>query len=292
MEHRSASQLRYSVIRYTPDTVVGETLNVGLIMHSLDKEVKFRLEMLPPTAAKFKYYFQNTHYLHEYKSFFDMYSYYFDKNENLTGSVGNITLASIHSEEFLDEIHEKTKFTKFYFSKPKSARSSDIDRLFNSLYKTYVTSLSFNEDVRKMTVRKHIKQLFVDTGVWETKIAKDKIITPIRDLTNFEVKIDYSFKNGVWNYLQAMPSESSHAKTVEWFAKTKMLVENLSDSGEIIHLVYHSNDFRDEHSQEILDYLENINRDRVNKIDLNDSLKVTRLLNKVQTEAHDLDAVM
>lgn len=292
MEKRDASQLRYSIIRYTPDVVVGETLNVGLIMHSCNEEVQIRFEMLPTTSTKFKYYFQNIHLLHEYKSFSDMYNYYFANNNNLTGSVGDFALASTHSEEFLEEIYEKTKFSKFYFTKPKIARSSDLNRLFNSLYKTYVNSFNINEDVRKMTVRKHIKQLFIDKGVWESKIAKDKVITPIKDLSNFQVKIDYSFKNGVWNYLQTMPSESSHAKTVEWFAKTKMLVENLTDSGEIIHLVYHSNDFNNEQSKEILNYLENMNKDRVNKIDLNDPVKVNGLLNKVQNEAHDLSAVM
>ncbi|MDX5982235.1 DUF3037 domain-containing protein [Exiguobacterium profundum] len=288
MEKRITSKLRYSIIRYTPDTLAGETLNVGLIMHSCHENVFTRFEMLSPSSPKLKYHFHNTHIQNEYKSFMNVYEYYFSHNEDLTGNVHEFSIAPIFSEDYLDKIYEETKFSKFFFTQPKVARSSNMDRLFNSLYAAYVDPLYNHVDEKKITVRKHMRNLFIENGVWETKILKDKLVTPIEDLNNFQVKIDYSFKNGVWNYLQAMPSDSSHAKTVDWFAKTKMLVENLSDSGEVIHLVYHSSDFENEHLQEILNYLENMDKERVNKIDLNDNQVVNALLLKVQNEAHDI----
>ncbi|MCS4440090.1 DUF3037 domain-containing protein [Clostridium botulinum] len=97
---KSKRKICYSIIRYSPDQLKGEIVNVGLIFFSYgNKEVNFF--MLDERSNKLKAIMNNSVELEIYKSYKDMIEFYLKKSkEDISGIVGNVYVGSYYEEDF------------------------------------------------------------------------------------------------------------------------------------------------------------------------------------------------
>lgn len=66
-----------------------------------------------------------------------------------------------------------------------------------------------------------MKSVFEEQQLLDKKIVHDFTITPIKDLDNIKINIDFGYRNRVWNYLQAIPTISG--KYLKKFSPYKMI---------------------------------------------------------------------
>ncbi|QPC48495.1 hypothetical protein [Mangrovibacillus cuniculi] len=94
-------------------------------------------------------------------------------------------------------------------------------------------------DHKQVSVKKYLRDIFQEKKLLDKKVAHDFSITPIKDLDNIKINIDFGYKNGVWNYMQTIPTLTGPSKNTEWFAKTKFMFENLEKDTKVILCIDH-----------------------------------------------------
>lgn len=95
----------YSIVRYSPDELSGEVVNVGVIVHSVIHENILNYFLLEETSPKVRPLIRTKSDESTYKSFRDILDYYLKECLNtLDGSVGTLNISSPHSSNFLMEL--------------------------------------------------------------------------------------------------------------------------------------------------------------------------------------------
>lgn len=286
MENRKA--VWYSVIRYMADTLAGEIINVGLIMHTVDGGPLLKYYLIDENSPKIRAIIHSNYEMNLYKSFKDAFEFYLDNNkDNLYGFVGDIKISSHLDKEFLQHLYAYYEGKKLSICKPTFSLSNDFDGLFKSLFEVYVGKKYLPKEHKEVSIRKYMKSIFEERNLLNRKVIQDHIIYPFKELTNIKIHIDYSFKNGVWNYLQAIPNLSGSAKHTEWFAKTKLMSENLSDDAKV-HLLYRKSDYEnDSEFYNTVGYIAEMDT-RIIKLDIENECKFNELLDTIEHTAKDI----
>lgn len=287
MERRKA--VWYSIIRYSPNELNAEIINVGLILHSTEDKARVKLLMLDENSNKLRAVIGNKVGLNTYKTYKEALEYYLMKSkDDLSGTVGAVTIASYYDPDFLNTLRKYYENRKLQFTEPNFAFTENVDMLFESLFTTYIGAQYLQKEATTMTAKKIMKDLFEQKNLLGRKVKSDILFNPIETLEDLQLKIDFSFKNGVWNYLQTVPSLSRPAQNSEWFAKTKLLIDNLEEENSKIHILYRHSDFsKNEGLDTIVNYL--VNHKKISKINIDDNKNVTELCEYIEKEAEEIE---
>lgn len=283
----------YSIVRYCADDLAGEIINVGVLLHVIGDKVETKYLLLEDHSPKIRAVVESNVDINIYKSFKDSLEYYINKSvENIFGEVGEICIGTPLEENFLEKLYDYNRNKKLSLSRPTYSLSSNPDILFNKLFETYIGKKYMMQNHKQVSVKKYLKGVFEERKLLDKKVAHDFTITPIKDLDKIKINIDFGYKNGVWNYMQTIPNLSGPSKNTEWFAKTKFMFENLEHDAKI-HLMYRSSDISDKNEFfEVVNYLSNLDSDRIVKFDLDDRNKVSELCNIIERDAHNIDELL
>ena len=183
--------------------------------------------MLDEKSNKLKAIMNNPVELEIYKSYRDMIEYYLKKcKDDMSGVVGKISIASYYDEDFLEKIIDYYSNKELKFSKINFAFTKNVDKLFETILNRYLGKENVNfEKTNTMTAKKYMKNIFKQNINLKKRVKNDMLINPIKDLDDLKVKIDFTFKNGVWNYMQAIPKIDNNNKNTDWFSKTQLLLD-------------------------------------------------------------------
>lgn len=292
MEGRRTS--RHSIIRYMPSDLKGEVINIGVIIHLVEGEKGYiKYHLLDENSPKLKAILETSFELNEYKSFKNVIEHYLSQDSNMFDSVGVVNFGSIHSEDFLNQLYNSFESKKMFFSEPMVSRSSNIDKLFEVIHNRYVGKGLLLTDEKNINVKKYVRQVFENEGVLDKKVKQNLSIHPFKELETLKINIDFSFRNGVWNYLQAIPAVSGPSKTAEWFAKINLLLDALEGDDEtMVHLIYRSSEISSEkETLDTMNYLLSKRSGRITRLDLDDKIAMRNLLYKINHEAYDFEKI-
>ncbi|MNW56521.1 hypothetical protein D3C74_342410 [compost metagenome] len=202
------------------------------------------------------------------------------------GSVGSLTIESPYYNNFLIKLYEFFLSKKMHLSEPTFSLSSNLDGLLKSLFNTYVGEKYFPTVSKDKNVKSIVRKIFEDRHFLDIKVKQDIGINPLPDLP-VKINIDFGFKNGVWNYMQATPSMNNPSKNTEWFAKTKFLIENVGEDAKI-YLMYRKSVLSEKNETiKMIKYF-NSENDLVVGMDLDDHFVVENLCSKIENEANEL----
>ncbi|KXZ18958.1 hypothetical protein AXI59_15595 [Bacillus nakamurai] len=279
----------YSVVRYQSDQLAGEVVNVGVILHTLDGDVPTMFYLVEETSPKLRSLIHSPVDANLYKSFKDALEYYLIKSQdNILGQVGSVIIGSQDKKTFLDDLYDYYKDKKLTLSRPKFSLADDLKGFLEAIFNVYVGK-GYMQKQKTHSIKKQMRSIFEERRLLEKKVMHDFSIEPIEGLESVKIKIDFGYKNGVWNYLQSIPIINGNTKKTEWFAKTKFLYENAPD-GAKIHLLYRKSDLDQSDIKNELNYLENMDN-RIIRFDLENQQKIIELCNTIEREAHDIDSL-
>ncbi|MGL4730310.1 MAG: DUF3037 domain-containing protein [Clostridium sp.] len=290
---KSRRRISYSVIRYSPDDLKGEIINVGLLLHDyLDQKVKFF--MLDEKSSKLRAILEDKNEVILYKTNRDILEFYLEKSkDDMSGVVGDFHITSYYDEDFLMKMYEFYQNKKIRFSKPNVAYTKDEKMLFDTILKRYVGEKNvILEKTTTMTAKKYMKKIFTDNENLNKRIKSDYVIKPIKELDDLEVKIDFTFKNGVWNYMQTIPKITNTNKNTEWFSKTQLILESDSKIDSKVHLIYKNSDLiEDESTYHLIRYI----KSKYTNVDVHDIDKqedINNLCSYIENEGEILQDVI
>ncbi|OCA87272.1 DUF3037 domain-containing protein [Pseudobacillus wudalianchiensis] len=291
MESRKACW--YSIVRYCANELTGEVVNVGVILHSIEEKALIKYQLISENSPKIRAITDSQVEVNIYKTFKDALEYYMTKNtENLLGIVGDVQIGSLMDEKFLDKLYEHYKDKKLFLSRPKFSLTRNLEGVFRSLFETYVGISYLETEHKEVSTKRLLKGLFEEKKLLDRKVMQDFSITPIKDLDIIKINIDFGYKNGVWNYLQAIPYIGGPSKNTEWLAKTKFMFENIENDTKV-HLMYKSSNIENmEDFMGVLNYLSSLDANRILKLDLDDTRKVLELCDVIERDAHDIDELL
>lgn len=238
-------RILYSIVRFSPDDIKGEIINVGLIFHNIeDKRVKYY--MIDDKSPKLKAVVENDIEMNLYKTYKEMLGYYIDKSNDISGVVGDVYIASYYEEDYINKLCKYYQDNKLSFSEPNIAYTKNEKKLFETILNRYIGKSNVElEKVNTMTAKKYIRKIFNSNENLRRRIENDKIIKPIKELSDLEIKIDFSFKNIEWNYMQAIPKINKNNKNEDWFSKIQLILDGNIERSKI-HLLYKMSDIKDD----------------------------------------------
>lgn len=272
----------YSIIRFMPDKIRGEILNIGLIMHSPENgELKYQI--LDAQNDKLRSLLPNDVEFTTYKVLKEYAEYYLQSLQNHE----SLLLPDSFNTTFLMELNNK--FPKeFILSEPTFSRTSDESRLFSRLLDTYIGEefLKSQGSFTQINTKKYIKNVLEEKKLIGTKVKWNAKLTPIKDFRNMQFNIDFVYKNGVLNLLNAVPSSRDNLNN--WFTKVNTVIDTYQkESG--IYIFYNENDpiNYDNTLKDMLIYLKSKD-ERIINLDVNSS-EFKALCNKIETEGKAIE---
>lgn len=291
MERTTKYEISYSIIRYTPDELRGETINAGLIFYNYqNNQTKYFL--LDEKSQKIKNILDNSIEVEIYKNYKSILEYYLNKSKDtLDGTVGGIRIASYFEELFLEKIYEEYQNKKMTLTKPNKAYTRDVEQLFNVILKRYIGEKNIVKEHTTMNAKSYMKKIFEENQLINTKIKLDMVLKPIEELNDFKIKVDFSFKKNQWNYMQTISANSNASKNIDWFAKTQLMVDKLDQSTSKIHLIYKKSEIKEDISiYTFLRYLEK-RYSNVQILNLDKNQEVVNLCKYIKEECEDLEKI-
>ncbi|MEK4189963.1 DUF3037 domain-containing protein [Paenibacillus sp. FSL L8-0494] len=281
----------YSIVRYSPDELSGEIINVGVIVHSAVGDNILHYFLLDESSPKVRSIISSKAEELTYKSFKEILDYYLKESpKSLDGSVGGLEIGSPHSTNYLLELRKFFKNKKMNLSEPTFSLSSDISGLFKALFNSYVGEKYYPIGDKEQNIKSIVRKIFEDNHFMNTKVKQDIGLYPIPELP-VKINVDFGFKNGVWNYMQVTPDIKNASKNTEWFTKTQFLIENVKDDAKV-YLMYRKSSLHGEKNEtmNIINYFND--KDRVFGVDLDDQSRMKNLCHKIEREAHLIEEVI
>ncbi len=280
-------KLWYSIVRYSPDEIKGEVINVGLVMHNFSEEKDIIYYILDEKSSKIKALLTSKNEIALYKSFREIIEYYLSHcKDDISGYVGNIKMGSIYSEDFLKNVYEYNLNKKMYLSNPQFAKTADINRLFNSLFDRYIgNDYKTTKKNTHITTKQYMRKLFKEKNLLGTKVESDIVIAPVAELKNIKYKMDFQFKNGCNNYIYTIPDLDSYN---EWFAKTDIMLRHIMNHTDSkVNLLYRHSDLRNNKELfNIISYF--LKKDNVYKINIDSKDETLKLCNYIEEHAENI----
>lgn len=283
METRRRSKGYYTIIRYIPDIYNGEIFNVGLILHSEEGTVKFKF--IEKEESKIKAFNENK--LNLYLSYKNKMNYYLENTQGLVGLVGELAIASPKNEAFLKLMKDYFSNENITFTNPKPIISKDIHSSFKGLYTKYVGPLE--ELSIKENTKTEVTKLFEKHKYIGSKIKKNHKIKPIKNMDNIVMKIDFVYKNGVWNYLQVVPDLNTDKKKLDFLAEMKLFYSSINENDKVkfIYKTENKNEIR-----KLINYLEMLGP-KTEEVNLINTIEVNNLLKDISLYAkEDIESLL
>lgn len=285
-------KILYSVIRYSPDSIKGEIVNVGLVFHNVE-DAKVKYFLLDEKSNKLRALFINKAEKNLYKSYKEIMEFYLNKSKNdISGIVGETHIASYFEKDFIYKLYEYFNKKEMMLSLPNIAYTKNEDKFFETILKRYVGEINIDDKKENtLTAKKYLKKVFSQNKNLNMKIKSDLIVKPIEELDDLEIKIDFTFKSDYWNYMQTIPKIDSRNKNTEWFSKMQLLLDAKFEFTKI-HLIYKKSDvYEDKATYHLLKYLQNkYNNLEVHNIDKKDSIE--KLCDYIETEGETLEDIV
>ncbi|WP_127549643.1 DUF3037 domain-containing protein [Paenibacillus amylolyticus] len=274
----------YSIIQYCPNEIRGEKINVGVMLHNYTEGKLFH-SILDENTTKIKSLLYDEISTKVYKIQKDEVDFYFKQMYEEF----DLFKPNLYEKNYLSNL--LTIFPKqFILSEPTFSMSRDADQLFDSLFKTYIGEITSKEvikDIPTINVKNYTKSIFTDNNWIGTKVKSNVKIHPIKDLQNMHFQVDFVFKNGIWNLIQATPSNTSNDKLIEWFSKTKTMLSSYQRESDV-YLIYNKDDQMNEDNtlSDMVTYLQKEDN-RVKLAEIK-SPSFENLCHKVEKEAKDI----
>lgn len=287
---QSKTKVSYSILRYSPDVLKGEIINIGLILYdySNNSVISFLLDEKSP---KLKAVLDNSVEYDIYKTDKESIEYYLKKTKNdISGVVGEVYIASCYDEKFIDTLYKYFEGKRLRLSPPAIAYTKNTNKIFDTILARYIgeTNVPFGK-TNVTTVKKYMKNVIESNEKLKSRIITDKIIKPIEDLDDIQIKVDFTFKNGRWNYMQAIPNVSQQSKNIDWFSKIELMLQNHEIKQSHIHLLYKKTDIiTDIATYNLLKYL-NRKYENVDILDIDKKADVDNLCRFIENEAQVLE---
>ncbi|WP_302967259.1 DUF3037 domain-containing protein [Intestinibacter bartlettii] len=280
----------YSIIRYSPDDIKGEIINVGLIMHILGEEKKIKYYIIKENSPKLKSIYYSALDQELYKSYREVLDFHLSNSmKNICLNIDSSNVISPYIDNFLEELYKAYKGKALYLSKPQFGLTKNVENLFNAIFDTYIGKkyLDLAEKITKST-KSYIKDIFENRKLLYTKVLPNVEINPINDLQSITLKIDFKFKNGHNNYIQTLPKVDEINKQKDWIFRNDYLFNHLKiHENAKINLLYRSSEVEnDVNLKGILShYLKNEN---ITAIDANNNEKIVQLCDNIEEHAEDI----
>lgn len=273
----------YSIIRYSPNNVRGETINVGIILFNAEigefqietlKHTNSKLRSLLPTQKELSVYKLHTDFINHYsKTFLTDITNYKDK------------LNQDFFEEFINNMPKEITF-----SEPTHANfdSENQEKLLKKLLELYIGKYFLqNTEVTSAKIKNYVRNSFIEEDILETKVKANARIHPIPNKDFISANIDFVYKNGVLNFMQVAPSKEN---MTNWFNKINTVIDNYDKETKYHIFLDESFNRSDEDFLEMMNFLEEkLTRTRLNVIDIH-SPKFKRLCKKIKLEGQDVDS--
>lgn len=244
----------YSIISYQPDYLKNERLNVGVIVHSPEKEF-LKWFILDEKNKKLKSILTSTVLLEEYKvrkSLFDI------KLENSL-KAESILSYQVNDSKLLEYINEDNK-KHFLLSSKQLIKSANIEAVFKMLLETYIDKSFLDKEILHSGVKQLVKYAFEEFDLLGSKVKSDVSITPVKEV-DLNYKIDFAYKNSHLHFVQAIPTNPNNIN--EWFSKMKLLQNEYRDKNQF-EIIYNNYAGRD--SKDIFNILSYLNKDSSTEI--------------------------
>lgn len=285
-------KILYSIVRYSPDSIKGEIINVGLIFHNIE-EAKVKYFLLDEKANKLKALFVNKAEKNLYKSYKEIFEFYLMKSkDDMSGIVGGTYIASYFDSDFMYKLYEYFNGKEMVLSQPNIAFTKNETKLFDTILNRYIgeSNIDFKKN-NSLTAKKYLKKIFNESEILRKKVKSDVFVKPIKELDDLEIKIDFTFKNNNWNYMQTIPNIENKNKNTEWFSKMQLLLDAEFESTKI-HLIYKKSDiYEDKATFHLLSYLKNrYNNLEIHNIESKNS--IDRLCDYIEKEGEVLNEVV
>lgn len=222
----------YQILRYMPDQVSGEFLNIGILMFG-PKERAFFYEFINSRqriSAAF-HGIESVHIMRKLKILRE------NLDELKIHQSGKLELRDISSVSFYSTRILKHDDSALQFSEVKKGMDISIESAFRDiknrmLYKWVVDNdyeYRSDEDVWRDSYKKHFKK----AGLTEKMVSRS-VITETDTL-----KFDQAYKNGVWNYFQPInlnlkKDDSIKNKVYKWKGK----ISEMQTANEDMKLIF------------------------------------------------------
>lgn len=272
----------YSVIQYIPNNLRGEKLNVGVMLH--DPLIgNLRYQMLDVNNLKLRSLLANEVLQDTYRVQKECIEYYLEKLHKQT----TIFDPNNYTNQFLEELNDKLP-NGFILSEPTYSKTENPDRLLKNLMEMYIGNefLVSTETFIQLNTKKYIKDLFEQKNLIGTKVKWNAKITPIKHIKTMHYTIDFVYKNGIINFLQAAPSNDDQLNV--WFAKLKTILEEYERESNFC-ILYNKDDIsgNDRTLKDMINFLKSKDQ-RVADISVN-SRRFEELCKKIELEGKTLE---
>lgn len=153
-------EYRFTIVRYVPNAIREEPINVGLILHSFtDHYLAFNWDLRrarPKLTQADKETFKN------YEQELELI-----ENEDVDWDAAQFENYKVAETDFLDSIADNIG-NKIRFSSPQGYLTDDPDSAFEELFQQYVATIGVSgRKITKRTLVKNVKDEFVQRGVGE-----------------------------------------------------------------------------------------------------------------------------
>jgi len=276
----------YSVIQYCPNEFRGEKVNIGLVLHS-PHDSKVLHSLLDETSQKVKGIALDEVSQRAFKAQKDVFDYYF---KILTESQ-HIFSPDLTDNNFLKSLNKDIP-KDFTLTEPTFSLTNNSEQLFETLIKTYIGEVPtskeiFSTGLVKRNVKNYTKNIFMQHEWMGTKIKSNVKVHPIKSLKNMHFNVDFIFRNGVWNIIHTVPSNSTNERLTEWFSKTNTMVQNLNKETGFFVVFDTSDELNQDRTITDMVHFLTASDQRIKSAEI-ESDSFDRLCKKVEIEAKDL----
>lgn len=268
----------YSIISYIPNTLRNERLNIGCIIHN-SEEGKIDYFLLPEKNKKFHSILTNDIAIQEYKLKRDLIIYKLNACEN-----DRLADYSLYSKDLIEVLSEDFS-PNFIFSKKQPIFSQHNKQILDKLLEIYVDKNFITSKDFSSTVKQSVKSIFKEHNLLGKKIKSDILITPIKEITHLNYKIDFAYKNDDLHLIQTVPKNPDSLN--DWFSKLHLFQQELNGQ-HALQIIYDVNKIEDfETASNLLGYL---NKDSSTEIIDFNSNEFELLCTHISEESIDVDS--
>lgn len=230
------STFTYSVLRYRPDYLLQEEVNIGLLIR-FNAENVFKF-LYPDSLARLKSLYPNysNAHLRSYLHAFEKVVQRLNRNEALSKF-------DTLSRSFLDAYFIPLDSTALYFTEPKSGIYNDpkeITKYYKELFFSVYGSKSSNDKKDEHYITQKFKtewDKLASTNTEKTLIQDFVIKAPL-----IEATFEYAWKNGATNLItpigfDLLKAGSIEDKAYQWQGKLSLLKNELKNQNAHIDII-------------------------------------------------------
>lgn len=280
----------YSIVRYLPNVIKGELINIGIIMNvPYTGEIHYMI--INPDNSKFRAVWNNSIDKKTYKLGYTVFNHIIksiDDNELHFG-------LNPSSDTFIPQFTSQNLPNCFIFSDVRFGKTSETKNLFENIANEYVGKKFIDEEIgtNSMIVKSRAIELIERNENANILIKRNIKIQPIGELSKF-----YTFDFGYSilekaELIQTVPERKQSA--YDWLERMNIITENYEHARKFIFLFNsNSESNKDNTINQMISYLKSKDQ-RVESYDIfsnGGKYDFNKLLNRIENEAdsvHELE---